>query len=188
MVLTERAVAGSSPQNGLDFWPKARIGVVMDRWLNASGRLSGSPRRLRGLGWWERQSGRSATIGAQSHDDKLIRNFFHVEALGSPRDLRSATRHNHLAIQKSPKPAREVRESAEKPRRTHVTKHARLLDLLSQPEGATIEEMMQATNWQQHSVRGFLAGTVKKKLGLELTSSKPDGEARRYRIARRRGR
>ena len=47
---------------------------------------------------------------------------------------------------------------------------------------------MQATNWQQHSVRGFLAGTVKKKLGLELTSSKPDGEVRRYRIVTRRGR
>jgi hypothetical protein len=48
--------------------------------------------------------------------------------------------------------------------------------------------MMQATNWQQHSVRGFLAGTVKKRLGLPLTSSKSDGETRRYRIAARRGR
>jgi hypothetical protein len=58
----------------------------------------------------------------------------------------------------------------------------------SQPAGASIQEMMQATNWQQHSVRGFLAGTVKKKLGFALTSSKPDDGVRRYHIEKRRGR
>ena len=41
---------------------------------------------------------------------------------------------------------------------------------------------MLATDWQQHSVRGFLAGTVKKKLGFPLTSSKTNDGARRYRI------
>ena len=55
-------------------------------------------------------------------------------------------------------------------------------------EGASIEEMMQATDWQQHSVRGFLAGTVKRKLGFSLTSLKPNGGVRRYRIETRRGR
>ncbi len=69
-----------------------------------------------------------------------------------------------------------------------ITKHAQLISLLSRPEGASIEEMMQATNWQQHSVRGFLAATVKKRLGLPLTSSKSDGETRRYRIVARLGR
>jgi len=64
-----------------------------------------------------------------------------------------------------------------------VTKHAQLLQLLNRPEGASIEDMMQATQWQQHSVRGFLAGTVKKKMGLPLTSSKAEGDVRRYRIA-----
>jgi len=48
--------------------------------------------------------------------------------------------------------------------------------------------MMQATKLQQHSVRGFLAGTVKKKLGFSLTSSKLNGDVRRYRIEMRRGR
>lgn len=65
---------------------------------------------------------------------------------------------------------------------TRVTKHTLLLQLLSRADGTTIADMMQATNWQQHSVRGFLAGTVKKKLGLALTSSKVEGEPRRYRI------
>ena len=69
-----------------------------------------------------------------------------------------------------------------------VTKHDRVLTLLSRAAGASIAEMMQATDWQQHSVRGFLAGTVKKKLGFKLTSSKAVGESRRYRIETKRGR
>ena len=48
--------------------------------------------------------------------------------------------------------------------------------------------MMEATDWQQHSVRGFLAGTVKKKLGFTIISSKSEGELRRYRIDTKRGR
>lgn len=69
-----------------------------------------------------------------------------------------------------------------------VTKQEQVLTLLSRPNGANIEEIMQVTDWQQHSVRGFLAGTVKKKLGFTLTSSKEQGAARRYRIATRRSR
>lgn len=69
-----------------------------------------------------------------------------------------------------------------------VTKHDRVLELLSQRNGATIPEMMEATGWQQHSVRGFLAGTVKRKLGFTLTSSKSEGELRRYKIDTKRGR
>ena len=56
------------------------------------------------------------------------------------------------------------------------------IDLLSRQEGATIEELQAVTGWQQHSVRGFLAGAVKKKLGLTLVSEKPDEKPRRYRI------
>lgn len=66
-----------------------------------------------------------------------------------------------------------------------VTKHDRVLTLLSQRSGTTIPEIMEATGWQQHSVRGFLAGTVKKKLGFTLTSSRSEGELRRYRIVDR---
>ena len=69
-----------------------------------------------------------------------------------------------------------------------ITKHDRVLTLLNRRNGATIPEMMEATDWQQHSVRGFLAGTVKKKLGFTLISSKTEGELRRYRIDTKRGR
>jgi hypothetical protein len=71
---------------------------------------------------------------------------------------------------------------------TPLTKQERMLTLLGRPEGASVAEMMQATSWQQHSVRGFLAGTVKKKLGFSLTSSKAADDVRRYRIKARRGR
>ena len=63
------------------------------------------------------------------------------------------------------------------------TKQQVCLDLLNRPEGATVEELQAATGWQQHSVRGFLAAAVKKKLGLRLLSEKPDAGLRRYRIA-----
>ncbi len=76
----------------------------------------------------------------------------------------------------------------DQPQVERVTKQERVLTLLSQPNGASIAEMMQATDWQQHSVRGFLAGTVKKKLGFSLTSSKPNDGVRRYRIETRRAR
>jgi hypothetical protein len=78
-----------------------------------------------------------------------------------------------------------LNEAALPPR---TTKQEQVLTLLSGPSGASIEDLMTVTDWQKHSVRGFLAGTVKKKLGFNLTSSKAKGDVRRYRITSRGGR
>ena len=61
------------------------------------------------------------------------------------------------------------------------TKHARILAMLRAPAGATVAAIVAATDWQPHSVRGFLAGVVRKKLGLNLVSEQTD-KGRIYRI------
>jgi hypothetical protein len=62
------------------------------------------------------------------------------------------------------------------------SKQSRVIAMLRPSKGATIAAMMAATGWQQHSVRGFLAGVVRKRLKLTLISDKSDGD-RVYRIA-----
>jgi hypothetical protein len=62
------------------------------------------------------------------------------------------------------------------------TKQAVLIELLTRAEGATLPQMTEATGWQVHTVRGAMAGSLKKKLGLEITSEKQTGADRIYRI------
>ena len=63
------------------------------------------------------------------------------------------------------------------------TKQAMLIEMLQRPEGATMEEIVGATGWQAHSVRGMISGALKKKLGLPVTSEKLDDRGSVYRIA-----
>ena len=86
---------------------------------------------------------------------------------------------------RSPEPPRAVAPTPQVPSigsSQRATKQNACLRLLARPDGATIEDLQSATGWQSHSVRGFLAGAVKKKLGFTLVSSKADGDVRRYRV------
>jgi Protein of unknown function (DUF3489) len=78
--------------------------------------------------------------------------------------------------------AKPSQRAAGDPKADPGSKQSRLIAMLQSPAGATIAAMMKATGWQQHSVRGFLAGVVRKRLKLKLGSKKVDG-VRVYQIA-----
>ena len=93
------------------------------------------------------------------------------DALGVPRKAPA-----------SAKAIDEIIESA-KPRTRENSKQAEVIAVLKRTEGATIAQICAATGWQQHTVRGTFAGAFKKKLGLAITSEKPEGGERVYKIA-----
>ncbi len=77
-----------------------------------------------------------------------------------------------------------VERATAKPSRTRDnSKQAQVIELLRRPEGATINQICEATGWKQHTVRGTFAGAFKKKLGLQITSTKESGGQRVYRIS-----
>ena len=80
------------------------------------------------------------------------------------------------------KPAQTTTGNVKNPKVDPGSKQSRVIAMLQSPSGTTIAAMMKATGWQQHSVRGFLAGVVRKRLKLKLGSNKVDGQ-RVYRIA-----
>jgi hypothetical protein len=93
---------------------------------------------------------------------------------------KAATRSTARRTSKPKSRARSAPVSS-KPATGPHTKHARIIAMLRTPAGATIASLVTATEWRQHSVRGFLAGVVRKKLGLNLVSEQTD-KGRVYRI------
>ena len=84
-----------------------------------------------------------------------------------------------------PKKAAKAPQKAEPAKTEGVregSKTAKVLDLLKRPNGATLKELMKTTGWQAHSVRGFLSGTVGKKMGLTVMSSKGEDAQRTYSV------
>jgi transglutaminase/protease-like cytokinesis protein 3 len=116
-------------------------------------------------------------------------NERHTDTASKNNEARSAPRRPAGAPQKA-KPARRTgsNKKAADSRKDGGTarrgsKTAKILDLLKRPGGATLKEIMKATAWQPHSVRGFLSGTLRKKFRMNVDSFKRDDKERTYRIS-----
>src|SRR5271169_6240267 len=110
------------------------------------------------------------------HEDPMTLTKSKPNTAGRPRKVKTTR-------PKSPKRrARIAAVSAAAPKGRAGTKHAQVMAMLQDQAGATIAAIMAATGWQQHSVRGFLAGVVRKKLGLNLVSERGEN-GRVYRIS-----
>lgn len=103
----------------------------------------------------------------------------------SPEKINEALSDHLVSVAQVISQQTEPAEFAEPPaKRTRAnSKQAQVIALLQRPEGTTITQICEATGWQSHTVRGTFAGAFKKKLGLEITSSKEAGGERIYRIA-----
>jgi hypothetical protein len=104
------------------------------------------------------------------------------------KKARVAARRAHVAPKKgkSGKKAKVAKKAPKAAKKASAardgSKAAKVLDLLKRPEGATLKGLMKATDWQGHSVRGFLSGTIRKKLGLKVASTKTEDGERTYSI------
>jgi hypothetical protein len=119
------------------------------------------------------------------HGVTLVATDAGLAAIGiEPEDANTAPAGGTDAPTEEPAPnTRTGAEAAPKARTPRVgTKQATLIAILRAPDGATIEEIMAATGWQSHTVRGAMAGALKKKLGLEVNSEKVEGRGRVYRL------
>ena len=117
------------------------------------------------------------------------------DALGRPRpDAPTTGQLTTPAEENAAKPARknarkaatpklDAAATSDAPRTRENSKQAQVIAMLRRPEGATIQQICDATQWQAHTVRGTFAGAFKKKLNLTITSDKAEGGVRVYRIS-----
>ncbi len=103
-------------------------------------------------------------------------------AMANTQPARAPKRTQAHAPVRPTKKAKHAVPTKKAPTLERGTKTAKILALLKRPGGASLDQLRKATGWQAHSVRGFLSGTLKKKMGLRIASNKLEGGQRTYRI------
>jgi hypothetical protein len=104
------------------------------------------------------------------------------ETTQTPSPKKAKASKKAAKITKSAKPKKAAKATKAKGAARSGSKAEKVLELMKRKEGATLAEIAKATDWQNHSIRGFVSGHVTKKLGLKVESTKTEKGERTYRI------
>ena len=119
---------------------------------------------------WKAIQNLDGGVSAQAANVASAENTAGTQAKPAQKETRAARGARSKKADQAAEPA--ATPTAEAPVARPATKTARVLAMLRRPEGATLQQIMRATGWQAHSVRGFISGTVGRKMGLRIESSK----------------
>jgi len=147
--------------------------------------------RIDDLIWRTSANEQKLTLGiTQAGVEAIDGNSPAIEAGKARSSLKKKTGRNPGETRKAGGEAKAAKAALKVPSKRNAkplktrnnSKANQILSLLKRSSGATLAEIVRATGWQAHSVRGFLSGTVKKRLGLKLTTQQAEGKDRRYKI------
>lgn len=132
---------------------------------------------------WNSLPGATAVTKFKDRKTAVTRIWNAIQSLGEPVGTQAA-RKPHVAPGKAESSRKTTQSKAPpKSKGTRVgRKTEQILDLLKRPGGASLQQIMQATDWQAHSVRGFISGTLGKKMRLTVVSTKTEDGERCYSI------
>jgi hypothetical protein len=139
--------------------------------------------RMISNGWLEEVEANLRRETGDGHGTTLIATEAGLEAIGIELLAASAAANARKAKPEAAETPHDTDTDSAKPVAIRAgTKQAQIIAMLQRPEGATVAEMVEATSWQSHTVRGSISGALKKKLGLPITSKKVEGRGTVYRL------